>query len=171
LAVNTLTEISDAGVTHTYKKILVPLDGSELAEQSLKHALAIIKSDKPATIVLFAVVEPINPVFLCAPGSGRSVIDGVLLEELLEKKQKESREYLAGLLTRLKSKGVELQSALTIGRASEAIVKFAESNNIDLIIMSTHGRSGINRWVMGSVTEQVMRSSRVPVLVIPPQQS
>ncbi len=88
---------------------------------------------------------------------------GDFLDELLEQKQKEAKEYLAGLLTRLKNRGVDLQIVLKIGKAAEEIVKFAESNDIDIIIMSTHGRSGIGRWVLGSVTDQVLHSSKAPV--------
>lgn len=69
MAIRTLAEIGgDAEVINMYRKILVPLDGSELAEQSLKHALAIVRSDKPSTIVLLTIVEPINPGLVFAPG-------------------------------------------------------------------------------------------------------
>ena len=160
----------DTKITPVYRKILVPLDGSKLAEQSLKHALAIVKSDKPATVVLLSVVEPITPGWFSPPGAGR-IMNGNLLEELLEQKETEAKEYLAGLLTRLKNREINFQTVLTTGKAAEEIVEFAESHGIDIIIMSTRGRSGIGRWVMGSVTDQVMRSSRVPVLVIPPEPS
>ena len=166
----TLEESIDTKVTPVYRKILVPLDGSKLAEQSLRHALAVIKPDEPAAIVLLTVVEPLNLGFFFPPGAGR-IMNPDLMEQLLDQKETEAKEYLAQLSTRLKNIKVDLQTALRKGRAADEIVKFAEFNNMDLIVISTHGRSGFGRWVVGSVTDQVMRSSKVPVLVIPPEPS
>ena len=161
-------------VTPVYQKILVPLDGSELAERSLKHALAIAGETKLAQIILLTVVGPITlGLFFPAEGfdCGGGVMAGDLLDELRKEQEEKAKKYLNTIITRLSGKDYKLYPIIIIGRSSNEIVRFADSNNIDLIIMSTHGRSGIGRWVMGSVTDSVLHSSRVPVLVIPPQQS
>lgn len=152
-----------------YRNILVPLDGSELAERSLKHALEIASAGK-GRLILLTVVEPVNPGLIFSTGGfGKGAED--LLDGLIEQKETEAKEYIVGLVARFKNIEVELQTVLKTGKAAEEIIKFADSNNVDLIIMSTHGPSGINRLVMGSVTDEVIRSSRVPILVIPPELS
>ena len=69
---------------------------------------------------------------------------------------------------KLKSQGLTARTAVVSGNPSEEILDFAGKNQVDLIIMSTHGRSGVSRWVMGSVTDRVLRHSMVPVLAVSP---
>jgi nucleotide-binding universal stress UspA family protein len=117
-----------------YKKILVPLDGSELAECVLPHVEAFIEGFNPSDLILVRVVEPEKPYH------GEYAID----TEMIEKRQSETmsiaKEYLDQIVNRLK--------------------------NEDLIIIATHGYSGITRWVRGSVADKILRSANVPVLMV-----
>jgi len=70
--------------------------------------------------------------------------------------------------SQLSSEGFNVSSEILVGRAAETIAEFAKQNAIDLIAIATHGRSGVSRWVWGSVADKVLRSSQVPVLVIRP---
>ena len=80
----------------------------------------------------------------------------------------ESQDYLSRTADKLKQEGLAVETAILVGRAADEILGYASQNQVDLIIMSTHGRSGISRWVMGSVADRVLRHSAVPVLIIAP---
>ncbi len=144
-----------------YKKILSPMDGSEFAECSLEHLRSIATGCNVSEIVLFTVIEPFPPT------TGIS-------EDWRNKLERESRaeaeDYLTKLAQRLdlKENNVTIRTAVAHGRPAGNILKYASENNVDLIIMSTHGRSGVSRWVFGSVANKVLRHSPVPVLIASP---
>ncbi|MGB6872941.1 MAG: universal stress protein [Dehalococcoidia bacterium] len=142
-----------------YKKILVPLDGSELAECVLPHAKAIATECGIEKVVLLRVVEPIHP-------ETPATVD---FEEIQKAAVKAAKAYLAKTKAKLSKKGVNVETAVLTGRAAETIADFAQSNKIDLIALATHGISGITRWVFGSVADKLVRSSSAPVLLIRPQ--
>ena len=156
-----------------YDKILVPLDGSPLSENSLKHVANLVVGCRASQVVVLRVVEQ-PPLLLIEFGSqGQD-------NEIYKNRQKElqqtreaAEKYLAKVSEKLKTQGINVQSAMVEAEqgqsAAEVIMKYAENNNIDLIVMSTHGRSGITRWAFGSVTDKVVRHSRVPVLSIAPE--
>jgi nucleotide-binding universal stress UspA family protein len=141
-----------------YEKILVPLDGSKLAEQAIPYATELCKGATEVT--LFQVVH--LPLPLAAP----DVNIAVPMPNLNELQQ-EALDYLEGLAAPLREDGVNVKTA-TLERdvVAEAIVDYAESNKIDLIVMTTHGRSGFSRLVFGSVAESVVRHAPCPVLLI-----
>ena len=146
-----------------YKKILAPLDGSELSEHSLEHIKSIATGCNVPEVVLFGVIEPI-------PQAGEiGAYLGSDWEVTAEKQALDWVEkYLIESADRLKGQGVNAKVAVAKGRAADEILDYASKNNIDLIIMSTHGRSGVARWAMGSVADKVVRHARSPVLIIPP---
>jgi nucleotide-binding universal stress UspA family protein len=88
----------------------------------------------------------------------------------MEKEQKESSIYLEGVANPLREKGLAVESVIMQGAAGEAIVNYANENDIGLIAIATHGRSGLRRAVFGSVTDYVLRNSGRPILVIRPQE-
>ena len=81
----------------------------------------------------------------------------------------EATEYLGDVASKLSDKGVEVDTSVVLGTPASAIADMAHEHDYDIIAMATHGRSGISRWVLGSVTETLVRTSGNPVLVIPPQ--
>jgi len=144
-----------------YKKILVPLDGSELAECALDHVKAIAIGCQVPEVVLLRVIEPIpSQAYVEAPED--------IIREAEKRNRTEAEDYLSKLADDLKKGGVAAQAVVVLGREADEILDYVNKNQVELIIMSTHGRSGISRWVWGSVTDRVIRHSRVPVLTVSP---
>jgi nucleotide-binding universal stress UspA family protein len=141
---------------------MVPLDGSKLAECVLPHVEAIAKLSK-ASIELVHVIEPIE---LPTRGGIALSIDDLRQIELHTKNDAES--YLREILERLKLDGIKAHSKLLTGKAADSLVDYIQESTFDLVIMATHGRSGISRWIWGSVAERILHSSSIPVLLIRP---
>ncbi len=148
-----------------YQKILVPLDGSELAECVLPHVESIAKGCGAQKIVFLRVVEPFH-----MPLSGREV--GYIFTaddwKRMESESKATAEnYLNRLMDRVNYDGINVQSeVLGGGRVADVIADYATDNEANLIVIATHGRSGVSRWIWGSVADRVLRSACVPVLMI-----
>ena len=148
-----------------YKEILVPLDGSELAEAAVPHAVELAKAFN-ASVTLLSVVEPVG--VHAQPGAIGPVISVALnIEEEMDR----IREYLHGVAERYKDYNVEIKKVVREGDPASIICDYAHETNADLIVMSTHGRSGIQRWVYGSVADRVLRAAKIPVLLIRAQGS
>lgn len=140
-----------------YTHILCTLDGSPLAEQALPHALTMAKMFGARLTLLRVVEVPPLPVL---PELATVEI------ELLPQLEQEARAYIEQKVAELKEEGVVVQGDVVEGRAAEAIADYASENNVDLIVMATHGRSGLSRWAFGSVAERVLRQAHCPVLLI-----
>jgi len=140
-----------------YKKILVPLDGSELAEKALDHAEKLAETFN-AEIILFRVV-PFMPTYGAPELVASFVVDD---------KQKEAAErYLATLAEELKKRGFKVTAKVkTALNVAAEIIDFTKGSGVDLIVMCTHGHSGITRWVLGSVTHKVLMGAETPILLI-----
>jgi len=140
-----------------YKKILVPLDGSELAKMALDQAEKLAKAFD-AEIILFQVV-PFMPIY-----GSPELVTPLIVDE----KQKEAAEkYLANLSGELKKRDLRVVAMVRTGQqVAVEIIDFAKEVGADLIIMCTHGRSGISRWVMGSVALKVLTRAETPILLI-----
>jgi nucleotide-binding universal stress UspA family protein len=140
-----------------YKKILVPLDGSELAKMALDQAEKLAKTFD-AEIILFQVV-PFMPIY-----GSPELVTPLIVDE----KQKEAAEkYLLNLGDELKKRGLRAAATVRTGQqVAVEIIDFAKESGVDLIIMCTHGRSGISRWVMGSVALKVLTRAETPILLI-----
>ena len=150
-----------------YKRILVPLDGSKEAE----HALPYVKTaatgyEPPAKVIVFGAIE----VWRDGWKSHTKPEQRIIKEE--KPGESPAKQYAKKIVDDLRSEGVDVEDAIidiTGGQdVAEEILRYVDSENIDLIIMSTHGRSGVKRWAFGSVTDKVVRHSKVPVLVVPP---
>ncbi len=142
-----------------YRKMMVPVDGSELAECVLPHVENIAKGGQVREIIFVRVIEP--PV---APSTG---VTKEAVKMLRSQAQADAEKYLGQIVNRISYRGVAtLGSRLLFGKAAETLAEFAAGNEVDLIVMATHGRSGISRWTMGSVAERLLRSVCIPVLMV-----
>lgn len=143
-----------------YKRILVPLDGSELAELALNDALVMAKLNQ-AEVTLLQVVSPVKET------SGRGTDDYLFLSEDQKAAQKGATLlYLQSVCQRMSCESITVHAVVEMGRPAEAIIDYANRHAIDLIVMATHGRSGLSRWVYGSVADKVLRGATVPVLLV-----
>ncbi len=143
-----------------YKKILVPLDGSQLAECVLPHVETIVQGCGMPTVVLLRVVEPFYLL-----GGGEYMPTAEQIEQMQSQSKKCAKDYLADVVRRLKYDG-DKKTDTILGTVAETIADYATKNQFDLIIIATHGRSGVSRWVWGSVADRLLRSSCVPVLMV-----
>ena len=143
-----------------YEKIMVPLDGSELAECVLPHVEGFIKGCHVSNVVFVRVVEPITaPV-------GNVYIGREESRERESTRKSAVKDYLNQIVDRLKYEGTELHSEVLVGRVADSLADYTEKNDIDLILIATHGRSGVTRWVRGSIADKILRYSNVPVLMV-----
>jgi nucleotide-binding universal stress UspA family protein len=143
-----------------YKKILVPLDGSELAECVLPHLEAFIKGFHISDVTLVRVVEP--EIFY----HGDYPIDPEVLAKRESEMKSIAKDYLDKIVNRLKYEGTAPHAEVIVGRVMESLADYATNNDIDLLIIATHGYSGVTRWVRGSVADKILRSANVPVLMV-----
>lgn len=143
-----------------YKKILVPLDGSELAECVLPHLEAFIEGFQISDVTLVRVVEPEIPYH------GDYPIDSEVLLKREAEMKSVARDYLDKIVSRLKYEGTEPHAEVITGRVMKSLTDYAVNNDIDLLIIATHGYSGVTRWVRGSVADKILRSANVPVLMV-----
>jgi nucleotide-binding universal stress UspA family protein len=147
-----------------YQKILIPLDGSELAECSLEHAKTIVRACHLPDVIILHVVIPFSVQTMPALGEA----DDAALSRVREQNQKDAEEYVLKVKDNLKKQGIATRAVTVVGNPADEILGYTEKNNVDLIVMSTHGRSGWSRFFFGSVADKVSRHSRVPVLLIAP---
>ncbi len=146
-----------------YRKILSPLDGSEFAECALDHVKAIATGCQVPEVVLLRVVEPIHASDLAAYAEA-GIDTGALMHDV----ESGAQIYIAKKAEELQKQGLPAHGVVATGWAADTIMSYSEKETVDLIIMSTHGRSGIGRWFMGSVADKVVRHSKVPVLTVAP---
>ncbi len=140
------------------------MDGSELSELSIEHVKEVaIAANKPE-VVLLIVLEPISYLTYA---SYTELRENAILN-IEKQSQDHAQDYVNKVADRLKKEGISTQGLVMWGRPADDILKYVKDNKIDLVIMSTHGKSGITRWAFGSVAEKVIRHSTVPVLIIPP---
>ena len=135
-----------------FNHIMVPLDGSKIAEQSIPVAVEMSKK-LGKKIILLQVCE----VFSLLRGDREAEEKGL---------KKTAQEYLGGIKKEIEADGIETDIVLLTGKASVEICKYSKQNDVDLIIMSAHGRSGFTGWAVGSVSEKVIRHADKPVLLL-----
>lgn len=142
-----------------YKHILVPLDGSELAELALGDAFDLARSNE-AEVTLLRVTSPIEEVVLAGTDHP------IFIDQQWEAQKALALEYLHRVCERMDCKNISVHMAVEMGLAAETIIDYARQQPIDLIVMATHGRSGLQRWVYGSVADKVLRGADVPILLV-----
>jgi nucleotide-binding universal stress UspA family protein len=140
------------------KKVIVPLDGSPLAETVLPYVVDLAKKMRLEVVLMRAYALPPSV-------TGEDY--GFYSADFLDQIEVEARDYLAEKIKEVKGKGLEnVSSVVNVGYGAEEIITLARKTPDNFIAMSTHGRSGIKRWVLGSVTDRVVRHSGDPVLII-----
>lgn len=149
-----------------YKKILVPLDGSQIAQCVLTQVRSLALGLKVQEVVVMRVVEPL-------PDDVRNALvelGGEQIPKLEEKRQAEAISYISGMEKMFREEGIHVKGQILSGHPAEEIISYAKNNNVDLIMMSTHGRSGATHWLTGSVAERVANHSPVPVQLVSPKE-
>jgi nucleotide-binding universal stress UspA family protein len=156
------------------KHILVPLDGSELSEKAIEHVKNLVGKETEITLLMaidspesiaysmygtqsVPPVVPVNPSF-----DYQSLADEMMMQ---------AQAYLERVAQYLSQTGQKVYRTVEIGSPAELIIDTAEKLGVDVIVMSTHGRSGLSRWILGSVTSKVLSASPCPVYVIPRDKS
>ncbi len=146
----------------SYRKIVVPLDGSELAEEAFREAVPLARAFG-AELVLVGVLDLTAGMY----DVYAEAFDPVDLRAQLEK-------FLRGALDRalekVQAEGVKARTMLRVGIPHEEIAAVAEEEGADLVVMTTHGRKGLSHLLLGSVTEKVIRTAPCPVLVVRPRE-
>jgi nucleotide-binding universal stress UspA family protein len=137
-----------------FDKILIPLDGSRFAEAALPKAVELVRNNPGATLILVRAAEA-------------TTFPGVEPIDAQVSVVHEAEDYLETVAARLRESGTfRVRASVWYGPAAPAIMDAARRANADLILMSTHGRSGIGRLVAGSVAESVLRGTRTPIFLI-----
>jgi nucleotide-binding universal stress UspA family protein len=144
-----------------YQTILVPLDGSKLAECVLPHVEMLVKGAQAKRVIFARVVEPFRP-----PTSDY-IFDDAQIKKVDSEHRAESERYLKGIVGQAKyGSGVRVESVVLPGNAADVLAEYANKNEADIIVIATHGRSGISKWVWGGVADRILRSSCVPILMV-----
>lgn len=145
-----------------YKKILVPLDGSEFGECSLFHVKTIAANCGTEKIILLTAIEHREENAIRAWMGEDFVI------ESYKRARKQAEDYLDKIKNELGYLKIKIEKVIEDGWAADIIIEYAKKEDVDLIILSTHGKSGIVKWTLGSVADKVIRHSIAPVLLVAP---
>ncbi len=167
------------------KKILVPCDGSDLAQRAVfpyvqelaaktggeLFILQVIDAPAGRSGTAFRAAVPEMPIAVPeTPEDAHIARHPIYRDQEIASAVDEARRSARKAEGMLREQGLNVHSQVLMGDPAEEIIDFADKENMDLIIMCSHGASGIRRWVFGSVTEKVLRGTTVPVLVIRPQE-
>ncbi len=156
------------------KSLIVALDGSEKAEAVLPHveALALQRAIQPVEVTLVRVCDPpIAPSYYSPELSGVPLNWGEFMEQEMTRCKQTATEYLATTAKRLADRGVKVKSKVLVGKAADEIIDYASKEPYSIVVMATHGRSGLSRLVYGSVAESVLIGVPNPILLAKPSLS
>jgi len=142
-----------------YKKGLVPLDGSKLAECALSHVMNLAKGGMIGEVILLNVVE----------FPSVSVVEGLDFIKLKNAQFSKAQKYLADLQSQIRSEGIKVKAETIEGNAAQSIIEYSKEHDVNLIIIGTHGYTGMKRLMFGSVALRVLHDAHVPVLLIRPE--
>ncbi len=146
---------ADAQARPAIQRILVPLDGSLVSQQALPLALRLARAAQ-ATLIVAHAVAPTLEVFPATP------LPGAIQEALAAAAMTE----LQTLMQEIQTQHVPVTTTVMYGNAAEVITQIATTHNVDMIVMTTHGYSGLRRWVLGSVAERVLQLTQTPLLLV-----
>jgi universal stress protein A len=147
-------------MTMEIRRILAPTDFSELSKQGLKSALELAEAFGAKLLLLYVVEPPPYPVEGIVP----SHLGATMLDDL----ERQATNDLAQMLSETQASTMDVARRVVVGIPYRKIVDVAEEEKIDLIVMTTHGRTGLSHLVMGSVAEKIVRTAPCPVLTIRP---
>jgi nucleotide-binding universal stress UspA family protein len=138
-----------------FDRILIPVDGSEPARNAAELGFDLA-AEHDATVHGLYVVEPVS---VAEGGTG----------QVIEAMEQTGEEVVSEFAERAEANGLSAVTAVEIGVAHREILEYADANDIDLMVVGTHGRTGLGRYLLGSVTEKLVRLSDVPVLTVRPE--
>jgi nucleotide-binding universal stress UspA family protein len=143
--------------------VLLPLDGSQLAEEAIEHAKQILPPGGKITIITALNVSEnwlygVDPLVVFAE-----------YRQTVDQMEQAAKIYLERTAADLQAEGFQVVTRIEYGHAAAVILNYATACKADAIVMSTHGRSGITRWLFGSVTSKVLSAATCPVFVVPNQ--
>jgi len=146
-----------------FKRIMVPLDGSELAECVIPYIEDFIDQGQAEVIVFVRVVKPVIP-----PAGFEENLTYIPADfsEWESEKKASAQDYLKKVVSRLKPNGVKFQTEVLVGRIGNSLLDYIKTNDFNLIVISSHGRSGLSRWVRGSVADKILSASHIPVFMV-----
>ena len=147
-------------VTASAQRILVPLDASPLAELAPAEAVALSKLPN-TEVTLLHVVPPIEEVITIG-------LQEISLDQQWDVQKEQALRYLRAIAARPEWHGLQVNVVVEMGRPAETILAFAEKHGIGRIVMSTHGRTGLGRWVFGSVADKILRAANTTVVLVRP---
>jgi len=147
-----------------FSRVLVCLDGTTVAEQMLPYAAEIARKFSSPTLILLQVVQIPSSLAAASAQGAESII-----EEEMRRLAHESNDYLEHHAAHLRDTGLKVETATIEGSPGDAIVEYANDNDVDLIAIATHGRKNIGRLVFGSVADHVLRHTSIPVLSVVPK--
>jgi len=148
-----------------FSRIMVPLDGSKVGEAAIPVLLQLVDKLAPGAkveVILIGIITLLRHWVVV----GEASAPVSYTEQELNLIKERVSDYLTKTGESLKQKGVTVRTVVSSGNAADEIIKAAEENHVDLIAMSTHGRSGLRRLAFGSITDKVLRRSPVPVLMV-----
>ncbi|WP_323675885.1 universal stress protein [Halorubellus sp. PRR65] len=148
-----------------YRNVLVPTDGSNLAVEALREALSLAELTDATIHVLYVVDDAKIAELASGTGIDDVSVDGDV-DGLFERFEAIGEHALDDLREAATDRGLTLTTAIRRGLPEEEILAYVEETEIDLLVMGTHGRRGIERYILGSTTERVLRKSPVPVLTV-----
>jgi nucleotide-binding universal stress UspA family protein len=166
-----------------FKKILVPCDGSELAQASIFPQVEDLAKSMNAEVIIVRVVPappgrsgsafkpgiPEMPIPLpVTPEDADVARHPIYRDQEMASAEAEARHSVGRAEAMFRDRGINVRSEVLFGQPADEIIDYADEEKADLIVMCSHGSSGLRRWVFGSVTEKVLRGSKTPVLVIRP---
>lgn len=143
-----------------YRKIIVPLDGSNLAAQALVHARELAQR----LAVPLHLVRVVDAYVINRIGATGLAFDSSAVAELVAEEEQDATAFMDQQVAALRDQGLDVTGAVVRGPVAAAIVASAEPG--DLIVIASHGRTGLRRWFFGSVAEEVLRQATVPVLLL-----
>jgi nucleotide-binding universal stress UspA family protein len=147
-----------AGKVKFLHNILAPLDGSDIGEAALPYA-EILAANSGASISLLQVVSP--------PGTVEaSLLGGPDWRKFVKAMHDAGEDYLKNIAQRLNGKEIKSTYEVVTGDPADKIVEYADDKKASLIAMSTHGRTGLTRWVLGSIADKVLHGARIPILLV-----
>ena len=144
------------------RRVLISLDGSELAKQVIPHLLRFIAPDRTELLMMTALSSSIFPLF-------KDAIRSLTSEQIAMFNKDKAYEQVQALTQQLNETGFRVKGKVLSGAPAESILRLAEETNVDLIAMSTHGRTGLGLALLGSVADEVVCNARAPIFLVPPK--
>ena len=155
-----------------FERIIVPLDGSRLSAQSVPYAAEVAKRFD-AEVILVRVLAT-SGLSLISPSAGeaKTAVSDIIPQETQMKdvdNASNAKRYLMNWAASLKAQGVKVSYQVTIGSPARSIMELAQAQQASLIVMMSHGRGAFRRAIMGSVADEILRRSALPVLIVRPK--